>query len=74
MGGARDLPPDEAVAVALFASPPDGYEASFVALDGNPLDDFASVRRVAFRFKQGHLICLTNPGARKTLRSSAGVR
>jgi imidazolonepropionase-like amidohydrolase len=41
----------------------DGYEASFITLDGNPLDDFASVRRVRFRFKQGHLIPAANPVA-----------
>nr|MDQ3805125.1 amidohydrolase [Acidobacteriota bacterium] len=40
----------------------DGYEASFVALDGSPLEDFAAVRRVRVRFKQGHLIRVTNPG------------
>lgn len=34
----------------------DGYEASFVALDANPLADFAAVRKVALRFKQGHLL------------------
>ena len=34
----------------------DGNEASFVALDGDPLSDFANVRRVSFRFKQGHVI------------------
>ena len=34
----------------------DGQEASFIALDGNPVSDFANVRRVSFRFKQGHVI------------------
>ena len=34
----------------------DGHEASFVALDGDPVADFANARRVSFRFKQGHLI------------------
>lgn len=34
----------------------DGYEASFLALDGNPLELFAHVKRVGFRFKQGHLL------------------
>ncbi|HEV3470065.1 MAG TPA: amidohydrolase family protein [Pyrinomonadaceae bacterium] len=43
----------------------DGYEASFITLDGNPLDDFANVRRVRFRFKQGHPIRATDPGAGK---------
>lgn len=34
----------------------DGYEASFLALDANPLADFTNVRKVSLRFKQGHLI------------------
>lgn len=34
----------------------DGNEASFVALDGDPVADFANVRRVSFRLKQGHPI------------------
>lgn len=40
----------------------DGYEASFLALDGNPLEDFASVRRIRLRFKQGVAIALDRPG------------
>jgi hypothetical protein len=31
----------------------EGYEASFVALEGNPLEDWANVRRIRMRFKQG---------------------
>lgn len=31
----------------------EGYEASFLALEGNPLEDWASVRRIRVRFKQG---------------------
>jgi hypothetical protein len=31
----------------------DGYEASFLALDGNPLDDWRNIRRIKLRFKQG---------------------
>jgi imidazolonepropionase-like amidohydrolase len=31
----------------------DGYEASFLALAGNPLEDLANVRRINLRFKQG---------------------
>jgi imidazolonepropionase-like amidohydrolase len=31
----------------------DGYEASFLALEGNPLDDWRNVRRIKLRFKQG---------------------
>jgi imidazolonepropionase-like amidohydrolase len=33
-----------------------GYEASFLALDGNPLEDFATWRKVAMRVKKGHLL------------------
>ncbi|HVF90144.1 MAG TPA: amidohydrolase family protein [Blastocatellia bacterium] len=40
----------------------EGYEASFLALEGNPVDDFSNVKRIAFRFKQGHVIGA--PGAR----------
>jgi imidazolonepropionase-like amidohydrolase len=31
----------------------EGYEASFLALEGNPLDDFANVRRIKYAVKQG---------------------
>ena len=31
----------------------DGYEASFLVLDGNPLDDFTATTRIALRIKQG---------------------
>ena len=34
----------------------DGYEASFLALGGNPLTDFGNVRRITLRFKQGGLV------------------
>jgi imidazolonepropionase-like amidohydrolase len=33
-----------------------GYEASFLALEGNPLEDFANARRIRLRFKQGHVL------------------
>lgn len=33
-----------------------GYEASLLALDGNPLEDPSSLRRVAIRVKQGHVL------------------
>ena len=33
-----------------------GYEASFLALDGNPLVDFANTGRIRLRVKQGHLL------------------
>ncbi len=31
----------------------EGYEASFLALEGNPLDDWRNIRRIKLRFKQG---------------------
>jgi hypothetical protein len=31
----------------------EGHEASFLALEGNPLDDWRNVRRIRLRFKQG---------------------
>jgi hypothetical protein len=33
-----------------------GYEASFLALDGNPLEEWRNVRRIRLRFKQGVLL------------------
>jgi len=34
----------------------DGYEASFLALKGNPLEDFSNIRQIIFRYKQGQFI------------------
>jgi imidazolonepropionase-like amidohydrolase len=34
----------------------DGYEASFLVLNGNPLGDFANIRKVTARVKQGQLL------------------
>lgn len=34
----------------------DGYEASLLALDANPLEDFGAIRRIANRVKQGHVL------------------
>ena len=31
----------------------DGYEASFLVLDGNPIDDLANIRKINTRIKQG---------------------
>ena len=31
----------------------EGYEANFLVLEGNPIQDFSSVRRIAMRVKQG---------------------
>ena len=33
-----------------------GYEASFIVLRGNPLEDFERVKDIQLRFKQGLLI------------------
>lgn len=38
----------------------EGYEASFLALEGNPLDDIRNVRKISLRFKQGYLLPTTN--------------
>lgn len=34
----------------------DGYEASFLALEGNPLDDFSNVGKITLRVKQGVIL------------------
>lgn len=34
----------------------DGYEASFLVLRGNPLEDFEQVKNIDFRFKQGFIV------------------
>jgi imidazolonepropionase-like amidohydrolase len=34
----------------------DGYEASFLALEGNPLEEWKNTQRIHMRFKQGFLI------------------
>ena len=39
----------------------DGYEASFLALAANPLEDFAAVRNVTLRVKQGSTVQVTAP-------------
>src|SRR5439155_20183755 len=33
----------------------EGFEASFLALEGDPLKDFHNIRRIKLRFKQGFL-------------------
>lgn len=51
----------------------DGYEASFLALAGDPLADFSNVRKITFRFKQGHVIDLAREHTRApALPSIAG--
>jgi imidazolonepropionase-like amidohydrolase len=34
----------------------EGYEASFLVLSGNPLDNFERIKNIQLRFKQGYLI------------------
>jgi hypothetical protein len=34
----------------------DGYEASFLVLDGNPLTKFETIKTIRLRFKQGYLL------------------
>lgn len=34
----------------------DGFEASFIALEANPLEDLAAISKISMRLKQGHLI------------------
>jgi hypothetical protein len=34
----------------------EGYEASFLALAGNPLDDFEAVQAIRLRVKKGRLL------------------
>lgn len=36
----------------------EGYEASFLVLDGNPLTNFEQIKNIRLRFKQGHLLNL----------------
>ena len=36
----------------------EGYEASFLVLDGNPLTNFEKIKNVGLRFKQGYLLDL----------------
>jgi imidazolonepropionase-like amidohydrolase len=34
----------------------DGYEANFLVLEGNPIEDFSNVKRIKLRVKQGDLL------------------
>jgi predicted amidohydrolase YtcJ len=34
----------------------EGYEASFLVLEDNPIDDFERIKNIRLRFKQGYLI------------------
>lgn len=42
----------------------DGYEASFLALAGNPLADFANTGHIVLRVKQGHVLAPPDSAAR----------
>ncbi|NJL75417.1 MAG: amidohydrolase family protein [Saprospiraceae bacterium] len=33
-----------------------GYEASFLALEGNPIEDINNIRKIKLRFKQGNVL------------------
>lgn len=51
----------EATAKAIFPKRKigllqEGYEASFLALEGNPIEDFENVKKIKFRFKQGTIV------------------
>ena len=39
----------------------DGYEASFLVLEGDPLEDFANTQRIALRVKQGRILLPREP-------------
>lgn len=41
----------------------EGYEASFLVLEGNPLEDFSKVQKIRLRVKQGYLITLATSSA-----------
>jgi imidazolonepropionase-like amidohydrolase len=51
----------ETTALAIFPNRKigalkEGYEASFLALEGNPVEDLNNIRKIKFRFKQGMLL------------------
>lgn len=39
----------------------DGFEASFLVLEGNPIDEFQQVRNIVMRVKQGQHLALRDP-------------
>lgn len=39
----------------------EGYEASFLALESNPVDDFLAVHKISLAVKQGHVMDLATP-------------
>jgi predicted amidohydrolase YtcJ len=38
----------------------DGYEASFLACDRNPLEDLKNIKSISVRFKQGHIVAIVS--------------
>ena len=46
----------------------EGYEASFLALQANPLDDLENVRNIKLRFKQGVPLQVINKRPDERLR------
>lgn len=43
----------------------EGYEANFLVLDGNPIQDFSEITRIRVRVKQGELVDLTRLSPRE---------
>lgn len=48
----------------------EGYEASFITLEGDPIADFANVRKIVLRFKQGHVLDLAHELSRAPAKPS----
>ncbi len=46
----------------------EGFEASFLALEGNPIEDWRNVRKIRIRFKQGSVIGSSPPNASVSLQ------
>jgi hypothetical protein len=47
----------------------EGYEASFLVLASNPLDDFTAVEHITFRLKQGHVLDINSVDAVSNLKT-----
>jgi hypothetical protein len=45
----------------------DGYEASFLVCDANPLEDLKNIKSISIRFKQGHVIPVVPSSAGQSL-------
>ena len=48
----------------------EGFEASFLALEGNPLDDFENTQKISLWFKQGHFLELGETTAQENEKPS----